>query len=507
MAYLNGKKVLSVVQVKGVGNLQSKSVLFSLSDQMVTPDQGYEGLSQVAIAGLTGRVRVYDTDYDMKTIDSMTVEENNLNVIIDKESGGVTIPKVTNLQVNGTTISWNAPDVSDFASYNPYVTYAILLNGTQIANGLTSTSFDLSASSYVTVFNDNIIRGGTNTVAVKVMLRLTDNTTGVTVTVSSIMGATILSTVLPTKLYGSASVKVGNYIYLFGGATAGNSSTTGYCVNTIYKFDPDTDTITTLSATLPVALFGIAACAVGSNIYLFGGTTNSYYNDYSFNHVVNTIYKYDTVNDLITTLTTTVPVSFHTGAAQYVNNYIYLFCGESEKLYKFDPIAETITDTSISTYRAKAGSGNCLIENYIYYFGGSTYSNGYNSTGVRGNSIDRFDAISETITYLPSLPFYITDMGYFEKNGYIFLINGFTATTSTGSTSYSRQIIRYDTTSNTSTTLFDLYPTIKNIYGKTMCSFGNYIYSFGGAYSTARGSTNPSNSNVFNEIVKINIEE
>ena len=57
---------------------------------------------------------------------------------------------------------------------------------------------------------------------------------------------------------------VGTKIYLFGGV--GSSY-----LNTIQVFDTTNDTLSTLSTTLPTTLVEMGAAAVGTKIYLFGG--------------------------------------------------------------------------------------------------------------------------------------------------------------------------------------------------------------------------------------------
>ena len=73
----------------------------------------------------------------------------------------------------------------------------------------------------------------------------------------------------------------GSNIYLFGG-----SKSNGSTQNTIYKFKDETETISTLSVTLPQALYSMGVAQMGSNVYLFGGIVSA-------NNRVNTIYKFN----------------------------------------------------------------------------------------------------------------------------------------------------------------------------------------------------------------------
>ena len=75
-----------------------------------------------------------------------------------------------------------------------------------------------------------------------------------------------------TASTGIGTAVVGTKIYLFGGLTDN-----GY-LNTIQEFDTTNNTITTLSTSM-TASTGIGTAAVGTKIYLFGGrSSNSYLN-------------------------------------------------------------------------------------------------------------------------------------------------------------------------------------------------------------------------------------
>ena len=98
MAYLNNKKILSVVKVENVGELQGKSVGFSLQEQRVTADSGYAGLSYVEIEGLTGHVSVEDENGDAVTLHGLSVENNELTVVIETQASSDRLPyRICNL--------------------------------------------------------------------------------------------------------------------------------------------------------------------------------------------------------------------------------------------------------------------------------------------------------------------------------------------------------------------------------------------------------------------------
>jgi N-acetylneuraminic acid mutarotase len=83
-------------------------------------------------------------------------------------------------------------------------------------------------------------------------------------------------------------------------------------------FDTETNSIKTLPTTLPSAVNSIAAGAVGTKVYLFGG-----YSDAN----LNTIYVFDTVTNTFETLSTTLPSAANSIAAGVVGTKVYLFGG------------------------------------------------------------------------------------------------------------------------------------------------------------------------------------
>ena len=74
---------------------------------------------------------------------------------------------------------------------------------------------------------------------------------------------------LPQKLDDVCVSQVGSNVYLFGGSIKYGE------LNTIYKFDVDTETISTLSTKLQSNESLLRAAKIGSKVYLFGGSNGS----------------------------------------------------------------------------------------------------------------------------------------------------------------------------------------------------------------------------------------
>lgn len=179
--------------------------------------------------------------------------------------------------------------------------------------------------------------------------------------------ATTLSTRLPTALYEIAAAAVGTKVYLFGGIGDSISS----AVTTIYAFDTASETISTLSATLPIKTWTMAAAAVGTKVYLFGGRK-----DYSSSGFYDTIYVFDTETETITTLPAKLPIAAGALATATVGNKIYLFGGfisggfTYSGINVFDVDTETVTSltTPLPTYLSNSTAA--MIGTKIYLFGG-----------------------------------------------------------------------------------------------------------------------------------------
>ena len=108
---------------------------------------------------------------------------------------------------------------------------------------------------------------------------------------------------------------VGDVIYIIGGKDTGSAAGT----KTILSFDTTTDTLTTLSVTLPTALRDMGYASVGNKIYLFGGVINN-------SSSSDKIYCFDVGSNTITTITTTLPVA-GTWRCAFDGNKIFLFYG------------------------------------------------------------------------------------------------------------------------------------------------------------------------------------
>lgn len=233
-----------------------------------------------------------------------------------------------------------------------------------------------------------------------------------------------LSAELPYSLYTPGCAVVGTKIYLFGGSQYVDSSSTIYH-DTICVFDTTDETLEVLSATLPAVANGIAAAAVGTDVYLFGGYTPQ--SNESTNPRSNNILCFNTVTQTISTLATKIPKYYandkggvSNASAVAVGNKIYLIGGlttadstntyrVSHEIYVFDAEFNTITQdySSLSSagypsYTLMGRGAAVPIGTKLYLFGGMIcrHVSSTESEYITTEMIRVYDTVSKTLETL-----------------------------------------------------------------------------------------------------------
>lgn len=232
--------------------------------------------------------------------------------------------------------------------------------------------------SYVYSFGGYRYRNDTNSYKSSYIFKYT--ATGLT---SSGGTATKLSATVPVSGERLSCAAVGTKIYLFGGTTARAS---------IYCFDTETETMTTLSVTLPVANYEMGCASVGSRIYLFGGYATP-----------STICCFDTETETITTLSITLPQACFAGSCVAVGLNIYLIGGFTSStgaldcIQRFDVEKQTIVKLNTKLSTARFQFGCAVAGDNIVVCGGST---GVSTDGKKYEyvkTIEIYDVASDKI--------------------------------------------------------------------------------------------------------------
>jgi N-acetylneuraminic acid mutarotase len=229
-----------------------------------------------------------------------------------------------------------------------------------------SGSLDLNGAGVVQVGNYVYAFGGNNTNIIQ-KYNTADNS------------KVTLGTTLPQASNHLSAVCVGTTIYLFG---RGYSTT---CYDTIWRFDVEPETITTLNTKLPTTLSNSCGWAYGNKIYLFGGETEYYV-------FTNSIYCFDVETETVTTLNATLPEVMRNLGGILYNKTIYLFGGWKKWILKFDCETQTLTASSTSLlYEANFVSCS-IINDYIFLFGAHRYEE------ALAKNIYKFDPSNESLT-------------------------------------------------------------------------------------------------------------
>ena len=184
----------------------------------------------------------------------------------------------------------------------------------------------------------------------------------------------LVGTKLPssqTQFMGSASV--GDNIYLFGGQ---NNTTSTMRISSILKFNTITEELTTLSTTLPDRAMNIRCCAIGTKIYLFGGTL------YGSSVMKYKIYIFDTETETLSLSNALMPTQLESFFVAFpIDTKVYVHAALQKTLYVYDTIADTITTISVNITSNYSDKMPFVADNKIYFFGGYTT----NSYGINND--------------------------------------------------------------------------------------------------------------------------
>ena len=251
---------------------------------------------------------------------------------------------------------------------------------------------------------------------------------------------TTLEAILPNGNYSSSAATAPNgKIYVLGGHAKGNSY-----YDSIVEFDPITQAVTTIKATLPRPYSISAATAPNGKIYVFGGSlaTSSSESDY--------IVEFDPITKAPTTIEATLPSARDgTSAATAPNGKIYVFGGRDvnytylNDIVEFDPVAQTATTLKATLPNVRIGTSAATAPNgKIYLFGGANSSSNY---GTCFDYIVEFDPITQAVTTLeatlPNVRIYTSAAT--APNGKIYVFGGANSTV-IGSANYVDDIVEFD---------------------------------------------------------------
>jgi hypothetical protein len=178
---------------------------------------------------------------------------------------------------------------------------------------------------------------------------------------------------VPVGMYMHSTVAVGSDMYVLGGSAEG-----------VYKFDSKQGTWNEVEPP-PRVIFASAAIAVGTDIYVFGG-----FDEVSFGIEEDCVYKYDTLVDAWSALAP-MPHACCYHSASICNGIVYIVgagAGGHEVL-RFNPASAEWSTLGSTCYNRRGGS-SFVLGGILYVAGG----------GMRGNtpSVDRYNPDADTWT-------------------------------------------------------------------------------------------------------------
>ncbi len=179
---------------------------------------------------------------------------------------------------------------------------------------------------------------------------------------------------LPVGMYGTAVVYHEQSFYLFGGVT-GHYPQGGFTYYShIFRFDPKTRQLVQLNVSLPYALEGILALSSGSDIYLFGG-----YGGSGNPSALRKIMKFNPLTETMEIMNATLPDDFFYMQGFYDGRYFYMLGGYdaygdlgSTAVYRYDPLLDTLETLNLTFH--PRGVSLVHVDGNAYIFGGTNQS-------------------------------------------------------------------------------------------------------------------------------------
>lgn len=182
---------------------------------------------------------------------------------------------------------------------------------------------------------------------------------------------------LPALRYGLEAATDGQFIYLYGGEDSSGAQ------STLWRFDPSTGGYTTLSEGLSQAASRAGWLYLPSTheLYRIGGDTN-----FAGGTFLNSVQAYNTVSGTWSTRAS-YPLAASGLSVMTANGYIYAAggrtaTGATSKTFRYDPVANTWDDASISDLgQPRQGAFSALINGQWILQGGYD-SSGLTTSGV-----------------------------------------------------------------------------------------------------------------------------
>jgi len=214
-----------------------------------------------------------------------------------------------------------------------------------------------------------------------------------------------MKSTLPSGRNFTSAVWTGTYVFIFGGA--GDCAASG-CVqlNEIVRYDPTSDSVQVMSATLPgqpeqgnplggPGRIQTSAIWDGQNAYIFGGCCGSDQpND--IGHFNSRIVRYNPGSDTTTTMSATLPFGRSGTSAVWDGQNAYVFggmwcsskttCADTDQIVQYNPAADAsgVKTATLPSPRESTAAVWDSKDGVAYIFGGD-----YENATSQQNLIDQ----------------------------------------------------------------------------------------------------------------------
>jgi len=189
---------------------------------------------------------------------------------------------------------------------------------------------------------------------------------------------------LPYQFCWASSAWNGSHVWIFGGQNASGR------IPHILRYHPNSSTYRIMAAGFGTGVEATAAICWGQYIYVFGGNDGSW---------VDTIWKYDIENDTLSSIPTTLPRPMGEIATATNSIYIYLFGGifsggRSNEILRFDPTTEALSDTGARMSTGLSAVYPAWGGDAFYIFGGE------NNVGAAHDYIMRYTPSNNSVVQI-----------------------------------------------------------------------------------------------------------
>ncbi|MBI4392802.1 MAG: S8 family serine peptidase [Euryarchaeota archaeon] len=174
----------------------------------------------------------------------------------------------------------------------------------------------------------------------------------------------VADAVLKTARAHMSGVSTGQHVYIFGGQD-------GSYLNQILKYDPTTDKVTVMAATLLSGREGTSAVWTGTFAFVFGGESGPFARS-------DRIVRYDPWTDTTTFMSARLPTGRTLTSAVWTGQYVYIFGGcttsvcPATDILRYDPAADAVTVMSPRLPSARMGTSAIWDGQSAYVFAGET---------------------------------------------------------------------------------------------------------------------------------------